>query len=34
MGRKNCVSTEDNSLGWYVMNRIEPFIVAVKESHI
>ena len=30
---KNCVIIEENSLGWYVVNHIEPLIVAVKESN-
>ena len=33
IGCKNCVITEENSLGWYVVNHIEPLIVAVKESN-
>ena len=33
IGCKSCVITEENSLGWYVVNHIEPLIVAVKESN-
>ena len=30
---KNCVATEENNLGWYVKNHVEPLLVALKESN-
>ena len=30
---KNCVVTEENSLGWYVKNHVEPLLVAVKSCN-
>ena len=29
---KNCVVTEENNLGWYVKNHVEPLLVAVKNT--
>ena len=33
IGCKSCIITEENSLGWYLMNHIEPLIIAVRESN-
>ena len=30
---KTCVITDENSLGWYVKNHVEPLFVAVKDSN-
>ena len=33
IGCKSYIITEENSLGWYLMNHIEPLIIAVRESN-
>ena len=30
---KNCVVTEENSLGWYVKNHVESLLVVLKDSN-
>ena len=32
IGCKSCVITEENSLGWYLMNHSEPLLIAVREQ--
>ena len=32
IGRENSVKSEENGLGWYVKNNIEPLLVAVRKS--
>ena len=27
---KNCIASEENNLGWYVKNKVEPLLIAVK----
>jgi len=31
---RSCVSTKENSLGWYLVNHSEPLLIAVRESII
>ena len=29
---KNCIASEENNLGWYVKNKVEPLLIAVKRQ--
>ena len=34
MGCERCVQAEENSLGWYVRNTVEPLLIAAGRAKI